>query len=308
MSPLSEYQARLAARQATEQNLRSRIKNVSNLRLALALLFLAVMWLAIGPRIVSWLVALIPAAAFIVLVLYHERLTRAAARAKRASAFYERGLERLENRWHGKGNPGTEYLPEGHLYAVDLDIFGTGSLFELLCSPRTRAGEEVLARWLSIPASKVEILKRQEAVEELRNKIDLREDLALIGSEVRSETHSEFMVSWATSASQLFGAGRVVAASLVGAMLVSAIFRHRQPKPATAAFGAVCGSLGWTLLQKPCSGISPDDQRSGTGVADSWLRTRTNGTRELLLETSSRTAIQSSAGWEKNHRRKSRDW
>src|SRR6185436_10740474 len=42
---------------------------------------------------------------------------------------------------------------------------------------------------------------------------------------------SEFMVSWATSPSRLFGAGRVVAATLVGAMLVSAIFSIVSQNP-----------------------------------------------------------------------------
>jgi hypothetical protein len=112
------------------------------------------------------------------------------------------------------------------LYSIDLDILGEASLFELLCTVRTRAGEETLARWLCGPAPRSEILKRQEAVEELRNNIDLREDLALIGSEIRSEVHPEFMTAWANAPSRMnSSAARVVAAVLVGAFLLSVVYR-----------------------------------------------------------------------------------
>jgi len=45
-------------------------------------------------------------------------------------------------------------------------------------------GEAQLAEWLSAPAPRPEILLRQAAVGELRNNIDLREDLAILGEEV----------------------------------------------------------------------------------------------------------------------------
>ena len=47
------------------------------------------------------------------------------------------------------GRQGLEYLDLEHPYAADLDLFGEGSLFERLCTARTRAGEETLASWLS---------------------------------------------------------------------------------------------------------------------------------------------------------------
>ena len=52
-------------------------------------------------------------------------------------------------------------------YAADLDIFGKGSLFELLNTARTRSGEETLNRWLLSAAAREEILARQAAVHRL---------------------------------------------------------------------------------------------------------------------------------------------
>jgi hypothetical protein len=122
------------------------MRYVSYARLAIAICFVMTLWAGLSLRAVSAWFSLIPAAAFFGLVLYHGRLRRAQDRARRAAAFYERGLSRLENRWQGNGNPGTEYRQEDHLYAADLDILGNASLFELLCTARTRAGEETLAR------------------------------------------------------------------------------------------------------------------------------------------------------------------
>src|SRR5256885_1876886 len=83
----------------------------------------------------------------------------------------------------GRGQQGTRFLDEKHPYGADLDLFGRGSLFELLCTARTRTGEDTLAAWLLGPADAAEVRARQEAVAELRPQLDLREDLALLGAD-----------------------------------------------------------------------------------------------------------------------------
>jgi hypothetical protein len=224
MNPTAEYRKRLAERLAVRDGCWTRMKSIGFVRLAMVLSFLGMLWLAFVVRAFSFWFAVIPALLFIGLAIYHDRLRREFDRTNRAAKFYERGLDRLENRWQGKGNPGSEYLKEGHLYAVDLDILGPASLFELLCTAKTRSGEETLARWLSSPASREEILKRQEAVRELRDDIDLREDLALIGSELRDEVHPEFMTSWANDPVALHSRNvRITAAALVAMLLLSVV-------------------------------------------------------------------------------------
>ena len=154
-----------------------------------------------------WLL-LLPVALFIGLIAYHEKILAFARRTLRSIAFYERGLARIEDRWMGGGvsqNPIADESFESHPYAADLDIFGKDSLFELLNTARTRAGEETLARWLSaLPPSvsvrqeiRQEILDRQAAVDELRNKLDLREDLAILGEDVRATVHPDVILKWA---------------------------------------------------------------------------------------------------------------
>src|SRR5205823_7304344 len=135
-------------------------------------------------------------AAFFSLVILHERVSRIKRRAAKAVTFYEDGIARIEDRWIGRGQPTEVMRDDAHLYAADLDIFGNASLFELLCTARMRSGEETLAAWLSGPATGDEIIARQEAVEELRYRLDLREELASLGADLRSSIHPDILTRW----------------------------------------------------------------------------------------------------------------
>src|SRR5688572_33401551 len=121
---------------------------VAQLRLVIFGLAVVIAWFAFGQRNVSPVWLALPAILFVALVIYHETVLRSWKRAKRAVAFYEKGLARIEDRWAGTGENQLNLAPESHLYAADLDIFGKGSLFELMCTARTRSGEETLAAWL----------------------------------------------------------------------------------------------------------------------------------------------------------------
>jgi hypothetical protein len=196
--PEGEYPTRLRQRVDTHQALSERDARVSYARLAVFAAFLLLVVLA-WRATVPWWSLLVPAVAFGWLVRVHDRVIRERDFAARAIAFYERGLARIEDRWTGTGESGERFLDEHHLYANDLDIFGRGSLFELLSIARTRAGEETLAAWLTRPASPVEVSARQVAVTELRPALDLRERVALAGTDVRAGIHSEALTSWAAA-------------------------------------------------------------------------------------------------------------
>ena len=196
-TPHPEYTRRLAARRADAIGLARRQRRLSHARLTIFALAALVAWLVFGRQSLSGYALLPPVLGFLALVVWHDRVIRARARAERAAAFYERGLQRLEARWIGGGEGGDRYITEGHLYAADVDVFGRGSLFELLCTARTRAGEDTLAAWLSAPAAADEVRARQAAVSELRDRLDLREALALQGEDVRAGLDPDALARWA---------------------------------------------------------------------------------------------------------------
>jgi hypothetical protein len=139
---------------------------------------------------------IVPVAAFVYFVVAHERVLRQVRRTGRVIAFYERGIARMENRWQGAGQSGERFLDVRHPYARDLDIFGRGSIFELLCTARTKAGEETLAAWLLAPAAPEVVRERNAAVTELRGRLDLREHLANLGEDLQSGVQPEALAKW----------------------------------------------------------------------------------------------------------------
>ena len=198
--PHADYARRLADRKALRDLLGRRERLLGNGRVLVFLAGLLVAYLAFGPpHLLSgwWLV--VPLVVFSALLLWHERVTRAWLRSGRSVGFYERGLARLEDRWAGSGQPGQRFLDEDHPNAADLDLFGSGSLFELLCTARTRTGEDTLAAWLKTPAQPDEVKARQQAVAELRPRLDLREDLALLGSDAAVGVDYDGLASWGSS-------------------------------------------------------------------------------------------------------------
>ena len=222
--PKREYEARLAARNLVLEHRQKLSIKFSNGRLVCVLAVPLMAWMSWGRDLFNpWWLA-VPLLAFVALIIYHEFVERRIQAAKRATRFYDHGLARLDDRWIGIGERGENFADPNHLYAADLDVFGEGSLFQLLCTARTRAGESALAGWLCRPAAPKEILSRQQVVEELRHKLDLREDLALLGADVRSGVHSEALSRWAALPAVVFPkATRWVAFFLSALTLVSLV-------------------------------------------------------------------------------------
>ncbi|HEX8847820.1 MAG TPA: hypothetical protein VF791_24480 [Pyrinomonadaceae bacterium] len=193
--PRIEYARRREARRMTAAQHFQSFRKVGIVRLVLLAAALVLAWLAIKGLIVWWWL-LPPVVAFLALAETQARITRARRLSERAADLYERGLERLEDRWARGQNTGERFIEASHPYAEDLDLFGKGSLFELLSTARTRVGEETLADWLLEPATTREVRARQAAVTELRPLLDLREDLALLGEGVRSGEDARALVAW----------------------------------------------------------------------------------------------------------------
>lgn len=221
--PRSEYVDRLGLRRAALATSQARYRRVSLARGLVALSAVALALLAFWGELLSpwWLVA--PALAFIGLMALHERVIRARRRAEQAVAYYERALARLDWDWMGKGVSGEGLCPDDHLFAADLDLFGEGCLFELLCTAHTRAGQGALADALLCRRSVEEIRLRQDAVAELRDRVDLREELAILAGGVRAELKPSLLRRW-VEAEPSFGArSRVALSALAWGMALLAL-------------------------------------------------------------------------------------
>ncbi len=198
-APRAEYAARRDARRATAARQAELHRHVANARFLVFAVAAVLAWFAFRTGDISpwWLTA--PAVLFVGLIILHARVARTRQRAERAAGYYEKGIARLEDRWAGAGEAGARYLDSKHPCAEDLDLFGTGSVYERLCTARTRIGQDTLAGWLLAPAAREALPPRQAAVAELRPRLDLREDLALLGDDVPAGVNVDALSRWGTA-------------------------------------------------------------------------------------------------------------
>jgi hypothetical protein len=194
-APGELYATRLEARRAQAHEVERRDRHLSIARGGVgAAAFIAWLAMATIPAAV-WALGL-AAPVFLALVVTHESVARRLARARRRVAFYESALARTRGDWAGRGETGQRFEDATHPYAADLDLFGRGSLFERLCAGRTRAGQDTLAGWLKAPSAPAELRERQRAVAELGPRVDLREDLAVLGAEAQKAVDSTTLARW----------------------------------------------------------------------------------------------------------------
>src|SRR5262245_10866642 len=196
---------------------------IGNMRLVVAIGFAVLAWMSFRRGVVSPIWCLTPAPLFVELARRHELVIRRKTRTSRAVTFYERGLSRIEDRWAGQGEAGDQFRSASHPYCDDLDLFGNGGLFQLLSTARTRMGENTLAHWLLGPAPLDTARSRQAAVTELRDRLDLREDLFVLGETVRAGVHPERLRKWAVQQSVLVSRPLRVASAVLPCLLVLSI-------------------------------------------------------------------------------------
>ena len=169
-----------------------------------------------------WLLVL-PLAVFVWLAVLHEQKLQRMRKRQRSIVFFQRGLERIHDRWAGEGESGDRFLDPAHPYARDLDLFGKASLFELLCTARTRAGEEKLAAWLLSAAPVPEIEARHSAVRDLCDRLQLREHLFCTGESVRAGVRPDELAHWGEQKPILSSPAVRIITTLLGVTWIAAI-------------------------------------------------------------------------------------
>jgi hypothetical protein len=191
--------------EATAAALDRRMARVANGRVVTFLAAAAFAGATLFHRLPLWgyLPALVAAIAYAVLAQRHDRLLRAEARARAEADYARRGLDRLEDRWHEHPVAESPVGPE-HPYALDLDVFGHGSLFQLLDECATALGQERLGAWLSRPTEVSVAQERQRQVRELAGRAAFRRDLAIAGRlERNSRLSPKGFLAWAEGPASL---------------------------------------------------------------------------------------------------------
>src|ERR1700723_3487938 len=200
---VEEYRQRLKDRESLVAHHEKLHIRIGNIRLALAVGEAGVAGESVGRHAFLYWWLPVPAVVFVFVVAYHSRILRARATAQRGASFYRMGIARIEDRWVGSGQTGDRFNDPHHVYATDLDLFGRGGLFELLSTARTRMGEDTIAKWLLSPSAVDQIEERHAAIDELRDQLDLREDLGILGEDASVGVYPEALLDWAEAPNHL---------------------------------------------------------------------------------------------------------
>src|SRR5205823_10346267 len=196
-TPQQEYSHRLAARQTLLAQQERLHKYIAYIRLLVVAAAVFAGWLSIYRHLVSawWLLSFL--FLFAALIAWHDKVELRRTAAARAVRMYTHGIARIEDSWTGLGQTGERFRDSNHVYEEDLDLFGRGSLFELLSTALTQMGEQALSRFLLAPASIGEALQRQKAVTELATRLDFREELTVLGVPGKVAVLPAEFIAWA---------------------------------------------------------------------------------------------------------------
>lgn len=160
---------------------------IANLRLAGFVLLALVTWWALrGPHLGKWALAAVILVATMVLVGYHTRLRRERDALAGMAQANQDALNRLYLQWDEVKVPDLDTIPRSHSFAWDLNVTGPGSLLARISTPTLRHGWQTLTDWLLHPASPEQVAARQEAVAELADSLDARQQVEVAGRQSAS--------------------------------------------------------------------------------------------------------------------------
>ncbi len=248
LGPREECDRRLAELDSSANRARAHDTRLSWARLVLFVVAAGLAGRAAFDPQLGWGWFFAAALLFGAVVAWHARVAARRALAERGVAYHRRVIDRLENRWAGTGRSGAEFSDASHPYASDLDLFGRGSLFERISTARTPAGARTLASWLLAPAEPGEVLRRQAAIAELRDRVELREELAVTGDDVGEARDAHGLAVWAEAAAAAAEPAAAPAAAAAAAA------------PALRAIAVALGAtnvLSLLYLSAPGGGATP---------------------------------------------------
>jgi hypothetical protein len=218
IKPSVRYQQRLQQILAETELYERRDRRFVVIRTLLGLLQLGVIALCIGEsERVSWMWLLLPMSIFLAVLPFDQRCLRQLQRLHAARRFLESRLARLQRVFGSDLADGREYKNDQHPWTQDLDVFGQGSLFQMLNECRTQPGRRQLADWMmSVPTAE-EIRVRQSRARGLKDSLQLRESLACIPDKADWTSAERLLQTWVNEPARPISTFVLIWSLLVGA-------------------------------------------------------------------------------------------
>lgn len=183
-NPAETYKERISASSLRIQRLRHKETLLSGVKLVEVVCgILLLVKLATKFTLIPLLALIVVVICFVVAVAIHENIIKERKFHEAIKEINENEIKAIQGEFLDF-DTGEEFVSTDHAYSSDLDIFGHRSVFHSLNRTSTSIGRKFLSSWLNTfpeNASTNEIVQKQEAVQELADKLDLRQNIQAHG-------------------------------------------------------------------------------------------------------------------------------
>ena len=174
--------------------------------------------------------------AFIIIAIFHNIKIKDRKESQLFISINKRGLDRISGNFKNVKDKGEEFLDEKHPFTSDLDVFGRNSLFQMINSTKTKFGREKLSEIISLKEipTKEEIIKRQEAIKELGEKVKWRQEIEVKSTLKKSGLKNiDELLEWANSKKEIKTLFKIVPYLFIALTIISIVLVTLRVLPIT---------------------------------------------------------------------------
>ena len=193
-APLSFYQERLKRYNQDFLKVKNQLYRSSMLRLVVFCLGALGVYLGLGNPQVVWGIVCIVLVLFVFLVSRHSDLQYERDRIKTLQEINSTEIKVLQRQFDHLPE-GREFMDPDHPFSQDIDLFGRGSFYQYVNRTALDQGNQELASLL-LSNSTAAILSKQEAVKELAQLPEWRQNYSAIATLVKTETPTDIIIKW----------------------------------------------------------------------------------------------------------------
>lgn len=235
---LKFYEDEISKNEDRIKDLNKIINIISIIRLGIVLLVIAIGYYFFKTENIVLLILsiVIGLAFFLIIAIFHNKKIRDKKESQLIISINRRGIDRINGNFKNVEDKGEEFLDEKHPFTSDLDVFGRNSLFQMINSTKTKFGREKLSEILSLKdiPSKDEIVKKQEAIKELGEKVKWRQELEVKSTLKKSGLKDiDKLLEWANSKGEIKHIFKIVPYLFIALTIISIVLVTLRILPIT---------------------------------------------------------------------------
>jgi DNA mismatch repair ATPase MutS len=156
--------------------------------------------------LISFCAFIVSLAIFIYLIIQHIKVIDKRKYSIALKEINEKAIKRLNGEWIDFEDTGKEYKDKQHNYSEDLDVFGSGSLFQWINNSSTFIGREILKNRLTCPLnSSVDIKMTQQSLQELAVNLEWRQQFEAEAKVIPNKSiNPKELYKWAKERNELY--------------------------------------------------------------------------------------------------------